>query len=94
MLFSYPKDSLNLRQWFLLLLLMLLLLAMMTYNQIQLFHYVHHYVDIEITGYRAPYSKIIANRGIARLVCWLGTAGSVDCFNRVLTVILEYIDLF
>ena len=57
----------------------------MTYNQVQLFQiddYANHYEDIEITGYRAIYSKSIAGRGIARLICWLGTAGPVDCFNK------------
>ena len=34
----------------------------------------HHYVDIEITGYRVLYNKSIAGRGIARLISWLGTA--------------------
>ena len=69
----------------------------MTYNQVQPFQinaYANH-EDIEITGYRAIYSKSIAGRGIARLISWLGTAGPVDCFNiSCLTVILEYIDLF
>ena len=57
----------------------------MTYNQVQLFQindYANHYVDIEITGHRAMYSKSIENRGIARLISWLGTAGPVDCFNK------------
>ena len=57
----------------------------MTYNQIQSFQindYANHYEDIEITGYRAIYSKSIAGRGIARLIRWLGTAGPVDCFNK------------
>ena len=39
-------------------------------------------MDIEITGYRALYSKSIASRGIARFISWLGTAGAVDCFNK------------
>ena len=39
-------------------------------------------MDIEITGYRALYSKSIAGRGGARLISWLGTAGRVDCFNK------------
>ena len=56
--------------------------------------YANHYVDIEITGYRAKYSESIAGRGVARLIRRLGTAGQVDCYNRALTVILEYIDLF
>ena len=54
----------------------------MTYNQVQSFQindYANHYEDIEITGYRAIYSKSIAGRGIARLIRWLGT---VDCFNK------------
>ena len=57
----------------------------MTYNQVQSFQindYVSHYVNIEITGYRALYTKSIAGRGIARLISWLGTAGPVDCFNK------------
>ena len=57
----------------------------MTYNQVQSFQinvYTDHYVDIEITGYRALYSENIAGRGIARLISWLGTAGPVDCFNK------------
>ena len=57
----------------------------MTYNQVQSFQindYVNHYEDIEITGYRAIYSKSIAGRGIARLISWLSTAGPVDCFNK------------
>ena len=57
----------------------------MTYNQVQSFQindYVNHYVDIEITGYRALYSKSIACRGVAGLIHWLGTAGPVDCFNK------------
>ena len=68
-----------------LLLLLLLLLAAMTYNQVQPFQinaYANHYEDIEITRYRAIYSKSIADRGIARLISWLGTAGPVDCFNK------------
>ena len=40
------------------------------------------------------YSECIAGKHVARLISWLGTAGSVDCFNRILTVILKYIDLF
>ena len=57
----------------------------MTYNQVQSFQindYANHYVDIEITGHRALYSKPIASRGLARLISWLGTAGLVDCFNK------------
>ena len=57
----------------------------MTYNQVQLFQindYENHYVDIEITGYRALYSKSIADRGVAGLISWLGTARPVDCFNK------------
>ena len=49
----------------LLLLLLLLLLAAMTYNQVQSFQindYANNYVDIEITGCRALYSKCIAGR--------------------------------
>ena len=67
----------------------------MTYNQIQSFQindYANHYMDIEITGYRALYSKSIAGRGEARLINWLGTAGPL--INQCMTVILEYIDLF
>ena len=55
----------------------------MTHNQVQLFqinNYANHYMVIEITGYRALYSKSIAGRGVARLISWLGTAGPVDCF--------------
>ena len=58
----------------------------MTYNQVQLFQindYAHHYVDIEITGCRVLYSGSIAGRGVAGLIIWLGTAGPVDCFNRL-----------
>ena len=69
----------------LLLLLLLLLLAVMTYNQVQSFQineYENNYVDIEITRYRALYSKSIAGRGVARLISWLGTARPVDCFNK------------
>ena len=70
----------------------------MTYNQVQSFQindYANHYVDIEITGYRALYSKNIAGRGEARLISWLGTAGQLTALiNQCLTVILEYIDLF
>ena len=57
----------------------------MTYNQVQSFQindYANHYVDIEITGYRALYSKSIAGISIARHISWLGTAGLVDCFNK------------
>ena len=57
----------------------------MTYNQVQSFQindYANHYVDIEINGCRALYSKSIADIGLARLINWLGTAGPVDCFNR------------
>ena len=32
--------------------------------------------------------------GVASLLSWLGTTRLVDCCNRVLTVILGYIDLF
>ena len=49
----------------------------MTYNQVQSFQindYANHYVDIEITGYRALYSKSIAGSGVARFISWLGTA--------------------
>ena len=45
-----------------LLLLLLLSLAAMTYNQVQLFQindYANHYVDIEITGYRALTAKVL-----------------------------------
>ena len=57
----------------------------MTYNQVQSFQindYANHYVDIEITRYRAIYSKSITGKGIARLISWLCTAGPVDCFNK------------
>ena len=57
----------------------------MTYNQVQSFQindYANHYVDIEITGYRALYSKSITGRGIAGLISRLGTAGPVDCLNK------------
>ena len=76
------------------LLLISLLLAAMTYNQVQSFQindFANHYMDIEITGYRVLYCESIAGRGVAKLVSWLGTAGPVDCFNRVFE---EYIDLF
>ena len=55
------------------------------YNQVQSFQindYTNHYEDIEITGYRAIYSKNIAGRGIAILIRWLGTARPIDCFNK------------
>ena len=58
----------------------------MTYNQVQYFRIndlANHYMDIEITGYRVLFSESIAGRGVARLTSWLGTAGPVDCFNRV-----------
>ena len=61
---------------------LLLLLAVITYNQVQSFQYASHYVGIEITGYRALYSKSIAGRGKARLISWLGTAGPIECFNK------------
>ena len=57
----------------------------MTYNQVQSFQindYANHYVDIEITGYKALYSKSIAGRGVAGLISWLGTAGPVDFSNK------------
>ena len=57
----------------------------MSYNQvqsIQINDYVNHYVDIEIIGDRALYSKNIVGRGVARLISWLGTNGLVDCFNK------------
>ena len=57
----------------------------MTYNQVQSFQindYANHYVDIEINECRALYSDSIADRGIARLISWLGTAGPVDYFKR------------
>ena len=63
----------------------------MTYNQVQWFQindYANHYVDIEITGYRALYSKSIAGRGIAR------QQGQLTTLIEYLTIILEYIDLF
>ena len=69
---------------------------MMIYNQVQLFQInncANHYVDIEITGYRMLYSESISGRGVARLISWLGTAETVECFNRVF-VILKYVDLF
>ena len=56
----------------------------MTYNQVQSFRindYANHYVDIEITGYRALYTKSIVGRGIAGLISWLDTVGPVECFN-------------
>ena len=65
--------------------LLLLLLAAMTYNQVQsvqINDYANHYVDIEITGYKARYNKNIASRGVAGLISWLGTAGPVDCFYK------------
>ena len=49
----------------------------MRYNQVQSFQindYANHYVHIEITGYRALYSKSTAGRGVARFISWLGTA--------------------
>ena len=69
----------------------------MTYNQVQSFQindYANHYVDIEITGYRALYSQSIAGRGIARLISWWAQQGQLTALiNHRLTVILEYIDL-
>ena len=53
----------------------------MTYNQVQLFQindYENHYGDTEITGHRMLYSKSTAGRRVARLISWLGTAGTVD----------------
>ena len=71
--------------------------AAMRYNQVQSFQindHANHYEDIEITGYRALYSKSIAGRGEARLISWLGTAGqSTALINQCLTIILEYINL-
>ena len=58
----------------------------MTYNQVQSFQindYANYYVDIEINGCRAMYSKSIAGRDVTRLITWLDTAGPVDCINRV-----------
>ena len=70
----------------------------MTYNQVQSFQindYANHYEGIEITRYRAIYSKSIAGRGIARLISWLAQQGQFTALiNQCLTVILEYIDLF
>ena len=46
-------------------------LAAMTYKQVQSFQikdYANYYVDIEITRYRALYSKSTAGRGIARFI--------------------------
>ena len=57
----------------------------MTYNQVQSFQindYANRYVDIEITGCRALYSKTILDKGVARLISWFGTVGPVDCFNK------------
>ena len=58
----------------------------MTYNQVQLLRindFANPYMGIEIIGYRVLYSETIVGRGIAILISWLGTAGPVDCFNRV-----------
>ena len=66
----------------------------MTYNQVQscqINDYVNHYVDIEITGYKALCSTSISGRVVARLISWLGTAALI---NQCLTALLEYIDLF
>ena len=63
----------------------------MIYNQVQWFQindYANHYVDIEITGYRALYNKSIAGRGVAR------QQGQLTILSEYLTIILEYIDLF
>ena len=70
----------------------------MTYNQVQSFqinNYANHYVDIEITGYRALYSKVITSKGVARLikVCW-AQQSQLTALIKYLTVTLEYIDLF
>ena len=65
----------------------------MTYTQVQSFQindFANHYVDVKITGYRVLCSKSIAGRGITILISWFGTAGLVDCFNRVFE---EYVDL-
>ena len=75
----------------------LLLLVAMTYNQVQSFQindYANHYVDIEITGYRALCSKTIAGRGIARLkkFGWAQQGQLTALINQCLTVILEYIN--
>ena len=69
----------------------------MTYNQVQSFQindYANHYEGIEITGYRALYSKSIAGRGVARLISWCTQQGKLTALIEYLTVILEYIDLF
>ena len=53
----------------------LVCIAIAMYNQVQSFQindYANHYVDIEITGYRALYSKNIAGRCIARLYKLVG----------------------
>ena len=55
----------------------------MTYNQVQSFQINDYYVDIEITGCGALYSKSVACRGTAGLISWFGTAWSVDCFKSV-----------
>ena len=59
----------------------------MTYNQVQSFQindYANYYVNIEITGYRALYSKSIAGRGSSTDKLHLVyTAGPVDCINRL-----------
>ena len=70
----------------------------MSYNQVQLFQindYVNHYVDIEITGYRALYSKINVGRDVARFIkVGLAQQGRLTALIDYLTVILEFIDLF
>ena len=69
----------------------------MLHNQVWLFQindYANHYVNIEITGYRALYSKTIAGRGVARLIVGWAQQGQLTALiNQCLTVILEYIDL-
>ena len=88
--FSTLQNTQYLHLLLLLLLLIIIIIIIIitnseTYNQVQSFQindYANHYEDIEITGYRAIYSKSIAGRGIGRLIRWLGTAGPVDCFNK------------
>ena len=63
----------------------LLLIAVMTCNKVQSFQIKDYanYVNIKITGCRVLYSESIASKGVARLISRLGTAGPVDCFNRL-----------
>ena len=42
----------------------------------------------------AMYTYVVSNRGVARLINWLGTARPLTSLIECLTVVLENIDLF